>query len=160
MIKPITKSNLIDCLNILKISYEEGAVKFGQTEENCPYRGRTRLPLNELEKEFLEGCMMYGYYSNDELAGFLSLTFLKDDAMGINDIAILPKYQSKGFGSALMQFAKEEAKRHNCKKIRLGMIDDNLKLKTWYEKHGFTTVKLVKYDKVTYTVGKMECILI
>ena len=156
MIKPITKSDLIDCLDILKMSFEEGAVRFGLTHN---YRGRTRLPISELEKEFLEGCMMYGYYYNDELVGFLSLKFLKDDAMGINDIAILPEYQSKGFGSKLMQFSKEEAKRHHCKKIRLGMIDDNLKLKAWYEKHGFNTVELVKYDTVTYTVGKMEFIL-
>ena len=150
---------MIDCLNILKLSYEEGAIKFGQTEENCPYRGRTRLPINELEREFLEGCMMYGYFHNDKLVGFLSLTFLEDGAMGINDIAILPEYQSKGFGSELMQFSKEEAKRQHCKKIRLGMIDDNIKLKTWYEKHGFKTIRVVKYDTVTYMVGKMELVL-
>ena len=79
--------------------------------------------------------------------------------MGINDLAILPEYQNRGFGSELIQFSKETACQHKCIKIRLGMIDDNIKLKKWYEKHGFRTVQLVKYDKVTYMVGKMEFIL-
>ena len=78
MIKPITKSELKECLHVLKESYEAGALRFGQTEENCPYRGRTRLPLSVLEKEFLEGCQMYGYYKNDKQVGFLSLSFVED----------------------------------------------------------------------------------
>ena len=159
MIKPITKSDLSNCLDILKTGYEDGAIRFGQTEENCPYRGRTRLPLSELEKQFLEGCQMYGYYYDDKLVGFLSLEFFHDDSMGINDLAILPEYQNNGFGSELIQFSKETAYQHKCVKIRLGMIDDNAKLKKWYEKHGFSTVRLVKYDMVTYMVGKMEFIL-
>jgi len=82
MIKAIIKSDLSGCLNILKTSYEDGAIRFGQTEENCPYRGRTRLPLTELEKELLEDCKMYGYFYNDKLIGFLSLVFFDDDSMG------------------------------------------------------------------------------
>jgi len=76
--------------------------------------------------------------------------------MGINDIAILPEYQDKGFGSELIQFAKEMARRHGCEKLKLGMVDDNVRLKKWYEKHGFHTARLVKYEAVTYTVGRME----
>ena len=99
---------------------------------------------------------MYGYYKKDKLVGFLSLSFV-EDIMKINDLAILPEHQSCGFGSELMLHAKEEAERQKYKKISLGMIDDNLQLKKWYEKHGFKTKKLVKYDTVTYFVGEMEC---
>ena len=158
MIKPITKPELSECLYILTTAFEAGAVRFGQTEENCPYRGRTRLPLSVFEKEFLDGFKMYGYLYNDKLIGFLSLSF-SDGTMAINDIAILPEHQNSGFGSALMQFAKEEAAKHKCAKIRLGMIDDNTELKNWYEKHGFKTVKLIKYEMVSYMVGKMELVL-
>ena len=158
MIRPIEKPELSECLYVLKMAYEDGAVRFGQTEENCPYRGRTRLPLSVFEKEFLDGFKMYGYLHNDKLVGFLSLSFA-NDTMRINDIAILPEHQNSGFGSALMQFAKEEAARYRCEKIRLGMIDDNIELKNWYERHGFKTVELIKYETVSYMVGKMEFVL-
>ena len=101
---------------------------------------------------------MYGYFENGKRVGFLSLA-LSDDTMKINDIAILPEYQKNGFGSELLQFSKEEAKKRGCEKIRLGMVDDNIELKRWYEKHGFKTVELIHYATVTYTAGKMECIL-
>jgi len=158
MIKPITESDLNDCLYVLKMGFEAGAIKFGQTEENCPNRGRTRLPLSELKKEYHEGSQMYGYFYNDKLVGFLSLSF-SDERMGINDIVVLPEHQNKGFGTSLMNFAKDEAKKRKCNKIRLGMIDDNIHLKNWYEKHGFKTVELIKYETVAYMVGKMELVL-
>ncbi len=58
-----------------------------------------------------------------------------------------------------MQFAKEEAKRRNCDKIVLGMVHDNIPLRNWYEKLGFHTIELKKYEKVNYTVGTMELLL-
>ena len=158
MIKPIIEWDLGDCLHVLKMGFEDGAIRFGQTEENCPYRGRTRLPLSELRKEFLEGCHMYGYIHDDKLVGFLSLIF-DGERMGINDIVILPEYQNKGFGAELMKFAKNEARKRKCGKIRLGMIDDNTQLKNWYERHGFKTISLTKYETVSYMVGKMEAVL-
>ena len=158
MLKPITESDLSDCLDILKASYEAGAIRFGQTEDNCPHRGRTRLPLSEFRKELLEGHQMYGYYHDDNRVGFLSLSF-NDSIVRVCDLAILPEYQKRGFGSELMLFIRDEAKRQNCEKVRLGMIDDNTELKAWYEKHGYKTIKLIKFDTVTYTVGLMELVL-
>ena len=158
MIKPITESDLNDCLDLLKASYEAGAIRFGQTEENCPHRGRTRLPLSKFRQEFLDGHQMYGYYHDDKRVGFLALSF-NDGVVRVCDLAILPEYQNRGFGSDFMQFIHDEAIRLDCKIIRLGMIDDNTELKAWYKKHGYKTINLTKFDTVTYTVGLMELVL-
>jgi len=158
MIKPIIESELEECLEIMKAGFEAAAIRFGQTEENCPHRGRTRLPLSELRNEFLEGCQMYGYFYDNKQVGFLSLLPL-GDAMRVNDLVLLPEYQKKGFGSELMQFTKDEAGKQKCEKIKLGMIDDNVELKRWYENHGFKTVELFTFDTVTYKVGRMELVL-
>ncbi len=61
MIEPIQKEQMPECLAVLKQGYEKTAVEFGMTEENCPYRGRTRLPYPAFEKEFDGGCLMFGY---------------------------------------------------------------------------------------------------
>jgi len=158
MIQFITESNLAECLDVMKAGYEAAAIRFGQTEENCPHRGRTRLPFSELRNEFLEGCQMYGYFYDNKQVGFLSL-LPQDGAMRINDLVLLPEYQKKGFGSELMQLTKDEAIRQKCEKIKFGMIDDNVELKEWYEKHGFKTVELFEFDTVTYKVGRMELVL-
>ena len=158
MINKITREQLPKCLDILTKSYEDSAVTFGMTEENCPYRGRTRLPLQELEKEFDNGYTMYGYVTENHIIGFLSM---KADAgeLSIQDLAILPDYQGKGFGTALISFAKKTAKQANCKAISLGMVHDNISLREWYQKQGFKSIKLLQFEKVSYTVGIMELIL-
>jgi len=158
MIEPVHKELLPKCLKIIELGYENTAQKFGMTEENCPHRGRTRLPYHVFENEYENGCLMYVYILNGEIIGFLSLQ-TAEKTMHINDIVILPAYQNKGFGSALMQFVKEQAKASNCEKINLGMVHENIPLRKWYEKMGFKTIKPKQYEKVTYTVGTMELLL-
>lgn len=98
---------------------------------------------------------MYGYFDNNRIVGFLSL-LPKDSQINIHDLAILPEYQCNGFGSELIKFTIDKATELNYKKIKLGMVDNNEKLKKWYEKQGFKTVKLLNFEKVTYKVGIME----
>lgn len=155
MIEPVLKEHLPVCLDIIKKSYEDTAVAFGMTEENCPYRGRTRLPLSVFEKEFNDGYMMYGYTKDGRIIGFLSMQ-LKEDTLYIQDIAILPSYQHNGYGGELLRFAKETALDAGCPKLSLGMVHDNIPLREWYQGHGFHTVKLLHFEKVDYTVGIME----
>lgn len=158
MIKAIRREQLPKCLEIMKLGYENTALLFGMTEENCPYRGRTRLPLAALESEFDGGYMMYAYVLDGRIVSFLSLSF-DEQTLYINDIVVHPDFQNRGFGSELMQFAKLKAKELGLHKIALGMVHDNRPLRSWYERNGFHTVKLTKYKKVTYLVGTMECIL-
>ena len=155
MIIKINQSQLPECLNIMKEGFEAIALMFGMTEENSPYRGRTRLPIEELEKQFLSGYQMYGYFYDDKIVGFLSL-FIEEEQIQIQDIVILPEYQNNGFGSTFMQFAKEKARENKCEKIMLNTIIDNIQLKNWYERHGFKVIKLRNFDSVTYTVATME----
>ena len=154
MIRAVTREELPVCLNVLRESYEASAVTFGMTEENCPYRGRTSLPLSVLEQEF-EVCRMYAYVLEEKIVGVLSLQ-QEGTMLHLNDIALLPEEQGKGFGTKLIGFAIAQVKELDCTGIRLGMVHDNLRLRKWYESFGFETVKLNKYDKVTYTVGTME----
>ena len=155
MIEPIRREQLNACLNIFKTGYERTAVEFGMTEDNCPYRGRTRLPYQVFEDEYNNGYLMYGYIHDEKIVGFLSL-YKDGGIMNISDIVILPEYQNRGIGSRLMEFAEEKARELNCTRIALGMIYDNIPLRKWYEKRGFQTVKLVNFETVRYTVGNME----
>ena len=155
MIELIKREQLPICLDILKNSYENTAVSFGMTEENCPYRGRTRLPLHILEREFDDGYLMYGYMHDNQIAGLLSMQ-QKEHELCIQDIAILPDYQNNGYGSKLFLFARETAVNLGCERITLGMVYDNIPLRVWYQNRGFRVIKLINYEKVCYTVAIME----
>ena len=157
MIRTIAKDDLLDCLNIFHKGYETVAVEFGLTEENSPDRGRASLPFEKLAIEFDNGTMMFGYFSDKKMIGYLGMKIQENGVCGLDDIIILPEYRQNGYGKELLDFCKQKAKEFGANKIRLGMIDDNKKLRKWYEDNGFVNVEYKKYDGAPYTVGKMEC---
>lgn len=129
------------------------------TEENCPDRGRASLPYEKLQAEFENGVLMFGYYCNDILVGFLGMKLLEDGVCKLDDIIVLPEYRHNGYGKELLDHCKQTAKKLGAYKVVLGMIDDNKRLRKWYENNGFINIGYKKYDGAPFTVGIMECIL-
>jgi len=156
LIKPISETDLPDCLEIIHRGYETVAVEFGLTEENCPDRGHASLPYHKLLTAFENGTLMFGYFCNDKLVGFLGIKMYTDEICGIDDIVVLPEYRHNGYGKEILDFCKQTAKELGAGKIRLGMIDDNKRLRKWYEANGFVNVGYKNYEGAPYTVGKME----
>lgn len=159
MIKPINKMDLYNCLDIFHQGYEAVAVEFGLTEENCPDRGRASLPYHKLLTEFENETLMFGYYLNDKIVGFLGMKMNYADVCKLDDIIVLPKYRKNGYGKELLAFCKQKAKELGARKVVLGMIDDNKQLKKWYEDNNFIYIGYKKFEGSPFTIGKMECSL-
>jgi len=157
MIKPITESDLPDCLSIFHRGYETVAVEFGLTEGNCPDRGRASLPMEKLASEFEGGTAMFGYYVGEKMVGYLGMKMMGTEICGLDDIVVLPEHRQNGYGNKLLDFCKQKAREFGAGKIRLGMIDDDRRLRKWYEDNGFVNVGYKKYEGAPFTVGKMEC---
>ena len=156
---PISKAELPNCLNIFRQGYETVAVEFGLTEENCPDRGRASLPYHKLLTEFENGTLMFGYFRNNMLIGFLGMKLNEDGICKLSDIIVLPEYRQNGYGKKLLAFCKQKAKELGANKIELGMIDDNKRLRKWYEDNGFINIDYKNYKGAPVTIGKMGCSL-
>ena len=159
MIRKIYRNELPECIAIFHRGYETVAVEFGLTDENSPDRGRASLPLEKLAMEYENGILMYGYFADGKMVGYLGIKLMDNDICGLEDIIMLPEYRNNGFGKELLDFCKLKAKELRAKKIRLGMIDENKRLRKWYEDNGFVNVGYKKYESAPYTIGKMEYIL-
>jgi len=159
MIKQIGKNDLQKCLEIFHIGYETVAVEFGLTEENCPDRGRASLPFRKLVEEFENGTMMYGYYSDDKLVGFMGIKMHENNVLKLNDIIVLPDFRKLGYGKKLLDYCKDKAKELGAIKIQLGMIDNNKRLRRWYEENDFVNIGYKNYEGASFTVGRMEYII-
>ena len=148
MIKKILRSDLPECLDVIHRSYETIAVKFGLTEENCPDRGRASLPLEKLVRSYEEGEEMFAYVVNGQIVGFLGILFNDEGICKLNDIVVLPEYRHKGYGKEMLDFCKAKAHENGAVKIRLGMIDDNIKLKKWYMANGFDNAQKSRTNSI------------
>ena len=155
MIKRIKEEELFESLEIFHRGYETVAAEFGLTEENCPDRGRASLPYHKLLSEFESGTLMYGYFDGDKLTGFLGMKILEDSCK-LEDIIILPEYRKLGYGTCLLDYCKKKALELGVRKVVLGMIDDNIRLRNWYIKNGFVNTGYKKYENAPFTVGYMQ----
>ena len=69
-------------------------------------------------------------------------TFACRPLINIHDLAVLPKFQCRGVGKALMAALETEARRRGCCKITLEVLENNQHALKLYESVGFISYQL------------------
>ena len=64
-------------------------------------------------------------------------TFRARPLLNIHDLAVLPAYQGKGVGPALLEAVEDHARRGGCCKLTLEVRDDNTRARGVYQRFGF-----------------------
>ena len=96
---------------------------------------------------------------NNEYAGFFSLYITDDNSVELNMLGVLPEYRHNGIGKEIIDFSKIYANNHNCNKIKISIVEENTKLRKWYEPLGFVHTETKTFPSLPFTVGYMELIL-
>ena len=75
------------------------------------------------------------------------------DSYEITRLAVAPEYRHKGYGRALMDKACDKARELGLESIGIGILNDNVVLKKWYDGYSvlFLTLIPIKFD--TLSVG-------
>ncbi len=69
-------------------------------------------------------------------------TFACRPLINIHDLAVLPKFQCRGVGKALMAAVEAEAVRRGCCKLTLEVLENNSHARKLYEAVGFASYQL------------------
>ena len=64
-------------------------------------------------------------------------TFRARPLLNIHDLAVLPRYQGKGVGPALLEAVEERARGKGCCKLTLEVLDENERARAVYRRFGF-----------------------
>lgn len=104
--------------------------------------------FNKLKSEVADPESFYYFcYFNDELAGYLKLNIGSAqtesdylEALEVQRIYVLQKYQGQKIGLSLMQHAIAVAKKIKKSQVWLGVWEKNLKAQAFYRKSGFEKV--------------------
>lgn len=104
--------------------------------------------FNKLKSEVADPESFYYFcYFNDEIAGYLKLNIGSaqtesdyPEALEIQRIYVLQKYQGQKMGLSMMQHAIEVAKKIKKSQVWLGVWEKNLKAQAFYQKSGFKKV--------------------
>ena len=157
MIRKISKNEIPNAVEVIRKSFMTVADEFGFTTENAP--GFTAFATTEerliyqLEQEQR---LMFAYYENGKMVGYYSLLKQNEEECELNNLCVLEEYRHKKVGEQLMEHAFAEARKIKCSQMNIGIVEENVKLRKWYETHGAEHVGTEKYDFFPFTCGYMK----
>lgn len=161
MIKEIDRSDIPNCVSVIKDSFMTVADEFGFTSENAPRFTAFAISNDRLYYQLdNEHRIMVAYYlDNKVIVGYYSLLLQEDNQCELNNLSVLPDYRHNNIGTALLDDAIIRAKKMGCVKINIGIVEENKILRKWYEDKGFTHIGTRKFDFFPFTCGYMVKIL-
>ena len=157
-IQQIQENQLEECLELIHKSFATVATKLNLTQENCP--GHTSfMPMEKLRTFWSWGFLMFGLFDNSQkLCGYFSLSKVPDreDVFSIHNLCVLPELRKNGYGTMLLDFAKQKSKELGAEILFVDFIEEHTELKNWYIKNDFVHKGTEKYEHLPFTVGKAE----
>ena len=160
MIREINKNEIQSCVEVICKSFMTLADEFGFTIENAP--GFTAFATTEERLIYQlkeEQRLMFAYYENGKMVGYYSLLKQNEEECELNNLCVLEEYRHKKIGEQLLEHSFSEARKMGCSQVNIGIVEENVKLKKWYELNGAEHIGTEKYDFFPFTCGYMKKIL-
>ena len=147
MIRLMREEEIPVCVALIRRSFGTVAEEFGFTEENAPRYTAFATTAERLNWHLHgEKRPMYVYENeNGEI-----------NECELNNLCVAPEHRHGKVGEALLLHAYETAKESGCQVMHIGIVEENVKLRQWYEKHGAVHLGMKKYDFFPFTCGYME----
>ena len=156
MIRQITKKDIPECVDIIRKSFKTVADEYGFTIENAPRFTAFATTVERLSWQFEnEPSKMFVYEQDGVMCGYYSLLMQDNNECELNNLAVLPEYRHCGIGKKLLEHAYETAKAQGCKTMNIGIVEENTKLRKWYEQNGAVHTGTKKFDFFPFTCGYM-----
>ncbi len=126
--KPISK-DIEQIKEITKLSYK------------IPYRENGLITgfkeADDLQEKFNQGEIgIIAAYFENKIIGALRYKIIENNEFYLFKIAVLKEFRNIGVATKLLAAAEEEAKKFNCKKIKLDCAQEKF-LPRFYEKNGY-----------------------
>lgn len=155
-IRSISTADLMALQKIGRTTFYETFEQHNTAEDMELYL-RTAFSETQLTKELLDPNSYFFFAElNGEVAGYLKVNFgdaqteLQDpEAMEVERIYVLQKFQRHGIGAALFKHAIQFAQVQQKQYIWLAVWEHNEKATRFYLQHGF-----VAFSSHTFTLGK------
>lgn len=139
---------------LIRASFQPAAAMFDINKDNYPTYPAF-LPTAQLSSALMAKRVHgYGMYQGEELIGFFMLRKIEEEGLcDLSRFCVEPRYQGKGNGSHLLEYAALASRELGAQKLHVGVIDPNIWLKEWFQKRGFVPAGSLKYPRVPVRVA-------
>ena len=158
-LRHVRPEDLPSCAALIRESFRTVADEFGLTEENAPrftaFSVTEEKLLHQLEAERRP---MFVCELNGTPCGYCSLRLLENGECELNHLAVLPAFRHLGVGQRLLSHARSAAAEAGCTVMNIGIIEENERLRAWYERNGAVHTRTEKLPFFPFTCGYMKII--
>lgn len=151
MIQKASANDVEEILSVINTSNYKAYKKIIPKE----YFKEQILTLKELLEE-LKMMTFYIYRCERKIVGVAALRIENEESGSIHRVYVLPEYQRKGIGTALMKFVEAEAKRKGIKKLWLFTLEKAYWAVNFYKKLGYKIAGKVERPWGTDVVMEKE----
>ena len=132
------EAELLQCVALLRAAFGTVAKEFGLTEVNAPTNAAFTT-IGNLQIHLQNEMTSYGMFFALKMVGCVAVKKSKADALVfyIERLAVAPDERHRGYGDKLLEFAMEKIKNNGGRTASIGLMDNNAKLKEWYQSKGF-----------------------
>lgn len=130
IIKRVDSKEMIDDILFCDLTHDEESLGKGFCIRRCYRRGKVYISDN--------GVNSYVCYYNGEIIGNCDL-FIYNNVAKIEDFAVIPIHQRKGYGTTILKTLINIAIKENCNTIYLN-TDEEDTAKDMYQKLGFNKI--------------------
>lgn len=157
MIRSVKIDDLDECVAVIRESFRTVAEEFGFTQENAPRFTAFATTKERLVWHFeQEKRPMFVYCDGERIVGYYSLLKQNEQECELNNLCVLAEYRHKKIGGQLFAHALGEAKKLGCSRVNIGIVEENKRLRAWYEANGAVHVGTEKFDFFPFTCGYMR----
>lgn len=157
MIREAKREDIPECVSVIRKAFLTVADEFGFTEENAPrftaFATTGERLLWHMDEEHRP---MFVYEEDGVICGYYSLLIQDNNECELNNLAVLPDFRHNGIGKELIDHAFGVARGLGCKVMNIGIVEENVRLREWYEKAGAVHLGTHKFDFFPFTCGYMK----
>ena len=160
MIREVKRTDLPECVRVIRTSFQTVADEFGFTEENAPrftaFATNEERLLRQLDGEHR---LMYLDEEDGRICGYYSLKPEENGECELGSLSVIPGYRHRGIGGNLLRHALETAAKQDFTVVNLSIVEENRVLRRWYERNGAVHTGTQKFDFFPFTCGYMKITL-
>ncbi|KGO34935.1 MAG: GNAT family N-acetyltransferase [Desulfoprunum sp.] len=154
MIREATLDDREVLVQLIRDSFRDVAQRFSLKQDNCP-KHPSNCDSSWIESDFARGVQYSIFYVDEKPIGCVAVEQPQADVCYLERLSVLPEMRGRHFGVRLVQYALEHAASKGARKVGIGIIDEQIELKQWYQQLGFVVTEIKSFPHLPFTVCLM-----
>jgi N-acetylglutamate synthase-like GNAT family acetyltransferase len=144
------------CVAVIRAAFATVAEARGLTEASAPTHP-SFMTLERLRGMSARGVRLFALSEAGQVIGCAALeTSRRPGVRYLERLAVVPAARHRGHGRALVEHVVAVARADGAEALSIGIIDDDLVLKRWYEGLGFAVTGTRRFEHLPFVVCYME----